>query len=192
MSTPKHTPTRLTISPALLSAACLLSASLCSGMLLAAEDTAHLGKPVTEAQLQGWDLIVMPDGTGLPAGSGTAAQGRALFAQQCAACHGASGEGTPGVPVLVGGSTTASPPLMTVGSYWPYASTLYDYVRRAMPPAAPKSLSDTEVYQVVAFVLQLNGIVDENTVLDRSSLPAIVMPNRDGFIDRSQVQQATP
>ena len=183
MSTPK----RLRMLSTLLSAVFLFP-----GMLLAAEDTAHLGKPITEAQLQGWDLIVMPDGTGLPEGSGTAAQGRAVFAQQCAACHGASGEGTPGVPVLVGGSTTATPPLMTVGSYWPYASTLDDYVRRAMPPAAPKSLSDTEVYQVVAYVLHLNGILEENAVLDRNSLPAIVMPNRDGFIDRSQVQKATP
>ncbi len=157
-------------------------------MSFAAEETAQLGKAVTEAQLQGWDLIVMPDGKGLPAGSGTAAQGKDLYAQQCAACHGQNGEGGAGTPALVGGSTTASPPLMTVGSYWPYASTVYDYIRRAMPPTAPKSLSDTQVYQVVAYILHLNGLIEEDFVLDSASLPQIDMPNHDGFIDRSQVQ----
>ncbi|MCB1665240.1 MAG: cytochrome c [Pseudomonadales bacterium] len=159
---------------------------------LAAENTPHLGQAVSEDQLQGVDLIVMPDGSGLPPGAGTAAQGRALYAQQCAACHGAQGEGTPGVPALAGGSTTATPPLMTVGSYWPYATTVYDYVRRAMPPTAPKSLSDVEVYQVVAYVLHLNGLITEDFELNRNSLPAVVMPNRDGFVDRSQVQKASP
>ncbi len=148
----------------------------------------QLGRPVSETQLQGWDLIVMPDGRGLPAGSGTATQGKAVYDAQCAACHGANGEGGQGVPALAGGSTTGTPPLLTVGSYWPYASTLYDYVRRAMPPTAPKSLSDTEVYQVVAYVLHLGGIIEQDRVLDQNSLPAIAMPNRDGFIDRSQVQ----
>lgn len=158
------------------------------GIGFAAEETPHLGVPVNEAQLQEWDLIVSPDGQGLPAGSGTAVQGQEIYAQQCAACHGAEGQGGGGVPALVGGSITASPVLMTVGSYWPYASTLYDYVRRAMPPTAPKSLSNTQVYQVVAYILHLNSIVDEDFVLDSASLPKIDMPNQNGFIDRSQVQ----
>lgn len=154
----------------------------------AAEGTPGLGTPVTQDQLAEIDLIVLPSGEGLPAGAGTAAQGQAVYEQQCAVCHGAQGEGTQGVPALAGGSLTGTPVLMTAGSYWPFASTLYDYIRRAMPPTAPKSLSDTEVYQVVAYVLNLNGIVARDFVLDAGSLPQVQMPNRDGFIDRSQAQ----
>lgn len=163
----------------------VLSASV---LTFAAEGPVRLGVVVTQAQLEAWDLIIEPDGTGLPAGSGTAAQGQEIYAQQCAACHGMQGEGMPGVPALAGGSPTATPPLMTAGSYWPYATTLYDYIRRAMPPTAPKSLSNTEVYQVVAYVLNLHGIIGAEEVLDSDSLPRVQMPNRDGFVDRSQVQ----
>jgi len=155
---------------------------------LAAEAPANpvaLGSPVTEAQLADWDLIVAPDGHNLPEGSGTATQGQAVYQQQCAACHGATGEGASGSPALVGGSVLTTPPLLTVGSYWPHASTLFDYVRRAMPPTAPKSLSNTEVYQVTAYVLHLHGIIAEDFVLDKNTLPAVQMPNRDGFIDVS-------
>jgi len=155
---------------------------------LAAEAPANpvaLGSPVTEAQLADWDLIVAPDGHNLPEGSGTAAQGQAVYQQQCAACHGAAGEGASGSPALVGGSVSTTPPLLTVGSYWPHASTLFDYVRRAMPPTAPKSLSNTEVYQVTAYVLHLHGVIAEDFVLDKNTLPAVQMPNRDGFIDVS-------
>jgi len=155
---------------------------------LVAQETLHLGKPVSEADLQGWDLIVSPSGEGLPVGHGTAVQGKVVYEQQCAACHGLEGQGGAGVPGLVGGSTTAKPAVLTVGSYWPYTSTLFDYVRRAMPPTAPKSLSDTQVYQVVAYVLHLNGLVSEDFVLDSASLPNIEMPNHAGFIDNSQVQ----
>jgi len=144
-----------------------------------------LGSPVTEAQLAVWDLIVAPDGHNLPEGSGTAAQGHAVYQQKCAACHGAAGEGASGSPALVGGSVSTTPPLLTVGSYWPHASTLFDYVRRAMPPTAPKSLSNTEVYQVTAYVLHLHGVLAEDFVLDKNTLPAVQMPNRDGFIDVS-------
>jgi len=169
----------------------LLAALSLGSMLstaLVAQQTPHLGKPISEAQLQGWDLIVSPDGQGLPSGSGTAAQGKAVYEQQCAACHGLEAQGGAGVPGLVGGSTTATPVLLTVGSYWPYTSTLYDYVRRAMPPTAPKSLSDEQVYQVVAYILHLNGLVDADMVIDSASLPKIEMPNHAGFIDRSAVQ----
>ncbi len=163
-----------------------------SGLLLGsavmAAEGPGLGKPITEAQLQGWDLIVAPDGTGLPEGSGTAAQGQAVYEQKCAACHGMQGEGTAGVPALAGGSLTATPPVMTAGSYWPHASTIFDYVRRAMPPLAPKSLTDTEVYEVTAYVLHLHGIVERDFVLDSTSLPQVQMPNAGNFIDRSQVQ----
>jgi cytochrome c len=163
-----------------------LGVLLSSGLV--AQETPLLGKPISEAELQGWDLIVSTDGEGLPPGNGTAVQGKGVYEQQCAACHGLEGQGGAGVPGLVGGSTTAKPAVLTVGSYWPYTSTLYDYVRRAMPPTAPKSLSDTQVYQVVAYVLYLNGLVDEDIVVDSASLPKIEMPNHAGFIDQSQVQ----
>jgi cytochrome c len=165
-----------------LSLVALLSAGL------VAQESPRLGTPISEAQLQGWDLIVSPGGQELPSGSGKAIQGKVIYEQQCAVCHGSEGQGATGVPDLAGGSTTAEPALLTVGSYWPYTSTLYDYVRRAMPPTAPKSLSDTQVYQVVAYILHLNGLVGEDFVLDRVSLPAIEMPNHAGFIDHSQVQ----
>lgn len=164
----------------------LLGASFSAALV--AQESPRLGTPISEAQLQGWDLIVSPDGEGLPAGSGTASQGKLVYEQQCAACHGLEAQGGAGVPGLAGGSTTSRPALLTVGSYWPYTSTLYDYVRRAMPPMAPKSLSDTQVYQVVAYILHLNGLVGAEVVLDSASLPKIQMPNHAGFIDRSQVQ----
>lgn len=168
----------------------LASVFVCSTItVFAAENAVHLGQPVTEAELQGWDLIVMPDGSGLPAGKGNAVQGRAVFEQQCAACHGVSGQGMAGVPALANeAAAEGDAVLRTVGNYWPYASTLFDYVRRAMPPTAPKSLSTEQVYQVVAYVLLLNGIVADDFELTNINLPTIEMPNHDGFVDRSQVQ----
>ncbi|MEZ5492700.1 MAG: cytochrome c [Gammaproteobacteria bacterium] len=155
----------------------------------AAEATPALGTPISQAQLAEFDLIVSPDGAGLPAGQGTAAQGEAVFQARCRACHGSNGEGLTAATVLVGGSMLSEgPPLRTVGSYWPHATTVFDFIRRAMPADAPKSLSDTEVYQVTAYVLFLNGIVERDLVLDASSLPSIVMPNSDGFIDQSHIQ----
>lgn len=151
--------------------------------------TPALGTPVTQQQLQGFDLIIAPDGAGLPAGSGTAAQGEAVFRTRCSACHGDTGEGRTSATVLVGGSMQSEgPPLRTVGSYWPHATTVFDFIRRAMPADAPKSLSDDEVYQVTAYVLHLNGLLARDAVLDAGSLSDIVMPNRDGFIDQSHIQ----
>ena len=107
----------------------------------------------------------------------------------CAVHNGAEGEGTSGNTVIVGGDMQSEgPPLRTVGSYWPYASTVFDFIRRAMPATAPKSLSDEQVYQVTAYVLFMNDIIDEDTELNAESLPRIIMPNADGFIDRSQVR----
>lgn len=148
-----------------------------------------LGTPISESQLTDFDQIAGPDGSGLPAGSGTALQGQAVFETQCAVCHALGGEGTSAATVLVGGDMhSEGTPLRTVGSYWPYASTLFDYIRRAMPATAPKSLSDVEVYQVTAYVLYLNGIIDQYKVLNSDSLTEIDMPNKDGFIDFSQTQ----
>ncbi|GJM14212.1 MAG: cytochrome c [Pseudohongiella sp.] len=146
-----------------------------------------LGTPVDESQLQGFDLIAPPDGSGYPEGSGTAIQGKAIFEQRCVACHGMNGEGTSALTRLVGGDMQSEErPIRTVGSYWPHASTLFDYVQRAMPADAPKSLSSSEVYQVIAYILNMNGIVEESLVLNKDTLMQVEMPNRDGFIDSSQ------
>lgn len=130
------------------------------------------------------DLTVFPDGRGLPLGKGTAREGRAVFATHCAACHGANGEGSNDFPRLVGGVGTlkTSSPMLTVGSYWPYATTLWDYNRRAMPYTQPGLLSDAEVYAVTAYILEMNGIVKEDDVLDARTLPRVRMPNVDGFV----------
>jgi S-disulfanyl-L-cysteine oxidoreductase SoxD len=145
--------------------------------------THDIGTPLTDSQLAAWNIDVAPDGRGLPAGSGDVATGARVFAAQCAACHGARGEGGLGDPLVGGHGTLASAkPKRTVGSYWPYATTLFDYIRRAMPYNAPESLSADEVYAVSAFLLNQNGIVPANTRLDAASLPRVVMPNRDGFV----------
>ncbi|MCG8414996.1 MAG: cytochrome c [Pseudomonadales bacterium] len=152
------------------------------------QESVGLGTPVTEDQLSEFDLIAGPDGDGFPAGSGTARQGKAVYDARCAACHALTGEGVSGNTIIVGGDMNSEgTPLRTVGSYWPYASTVFDFVRRAMPADAPKSLSNEEVYQVVAYVLYLNGIVGEDEVLNAETLPNIEMPNADGFIDQSHL-----
>jgi cytochrome c len=141
-----------------------------------------LGQTPTPAQIRGWDIDVRADGAGLPAGSGSVAQGRAIYAARCLACHGANGEkGT--APRLAGGQGTLATktPVLTVGSYWPYATTLYDYIHRAMPLDSPQSLTPDEVYAVTAYTLHLNGIVKVDAVLDAQSLAAVRMPNRAGF-----------
>lgn len=142
-----------------------------------------VGRPPTPDEIRALGSAIAPDGAGLPPGSGTVAQGRTLFAAKCARCHGPTGDGDVG-PRLVGGQgTLATPrPLKTVGSFWPYATTLWDYVNRAMPFDRPGLLEPSEVYAAVAFVLNLNGIVGEDVVISASTLPAVRMPNRDGFV----------
>jgi S-disulfanyl-L-cysteine oxidoreductase SoxD len=142
-----------------------------------------VGRPPTPEEIRALGSAIAPDGTGLPEGAGTAAGGRSLFAEHCARCHGPAGEGDVGAR-LVGGQGTlrTAQPLKTVGSFWPYATTLWDYVNRAMPFDRPGSLEPREVYSVVAYVLHLNGIIEENRVIDRTSLPTVRMPNRDGFV----------
>lgn len=143
-----------------------------------------LGTVVTPEQVAGWDIDVRPDGQGLPPGRGGALEGEDIYLQQCAVCHGEFGEGVGRYPVLVGGeaSLATDDPLKTVGSYWPYAPTLFDYIRRTMPFGAAQTLSDDHVYALTAFLLFMNEIVDEDFVADQTSLPAVGMPNRHGFI----------
>ena len=142
-----------------------------------------VGRPPTPEEIRALGSAIAPDGTGLPPGSGTVAQGRTLFAAQCARCHGPTGDGDVG-PRLVGGQgTLATPrPLKTVGSFWPYSTTLWDYVNRAMPFDRPGLLEPSEVYAAVAFVLNLNGIVGDDAVMNARTLPGVRMPNRDGFV----------
>ncbi|WP_369722400.1 c-type cytochrome [Bradyrhizobium sp. LLZ17] len=142
-----------------------------------------IGRPATVAEIAGWNIDVGRDGGNLPEGRGSVSRGREVFAQQCASCHGDKGEGGLGDRLAGGQGTIATPkPIRTVGSYWPYATTLFDYIRRAMPQNAPQSLSNEEVYAVSAYVLNLNGLVAADATLDAKSLAAIKMPNRDGFV----------
>jgi cytochrome c len=142
-----------------------------------------LGTAVSAEEVARWDISIPPSGAGLPKGSGTAREGLQVYEQKCLSCHGAKGVGKP-ADVLAGGvgSLASKTPLRTVGSFWPYATTLFDYVRRAMPIANPLSLGDDEVYAVSAYLLFLNGIVGEDAQMNAQSLPQVKMPNRDGFI----------
>jgi S-disulfanyl-L-cysteine oxidoreductase SoxD len=151
----------------------------------AEENTASLGlgQPATAADIRLWNIDVAPSGEGLPPGRGTVPQGATVYAAKCAKCHGATGTEGP-MDRLVGGqhSLATTSPVKTIGSYWPYATTLYDYIHRAMPFDAPQSLTPDEVYSVTAWLLHQNGIIAENAVIDSSTLPAIQMPNRHGFV----------
>jgi S-disulfanyl-L-cysteine oxidoreductase SoxD len=145
----------------------------------------NLGKPITEAEIAPWDISIMPDGTGLPAGSGTAAQGAKIFAQRCAACHGEAGKGTELGAAMVGGPPHATlDGGKTIKNYWPYATTLFDFIRRAMPYPQPNSLSSDEVYALTAYILSLNQLIGENEAMNAQTLPQVKMPNRDGFLTR--------
>jgi cytochrome c len=140
------------------------------------------GRPATPEEIRSWDIDVSPDGSGLPAGRGTVAQGEEIYATYCAACHGQMGEGGFKDRLAGGQNTLASPePVKTVGSFWPYATTLFDYIRRAMPYTTPGTLSADDTYALTAYILNLNDILAGDAVLDSQSLPKVIMPNRDGF-----------
>lgn len=144
----------------------------------------RLGRPATPAEIAAVDLSIPPDGTGLPPGQGTAKEGEAIFNRQCASCHGARGVGGTNDRLAGGlGTLTTNQPIKTVGSYWPWATTLFDYTRRAMPYGAPTSLKDPEVYALTAYMLHINGIVGEDDVMNAQTLPRVKMPNRDNFIN---------
>jgi cytochrome c len=148
-----------------------------------AQDSPGLGVEISEADLAPWDISIETDGAGLPPGSGDVATGAEIYAAQCLACHGEEGAGQPN-DRLVGGHGTLMDlnQVRTVGSFWPYASTVFDYIRRAMPFNTPQSLTDDEVYAVTAYLLYLNGIIDEDATLNARTLSRVEMPNRDGFV----------
>ena len=142
-----------------------------------------LGRTATDEEIRAWNIDVSPTGEGLPAGQGTVKQGAQVFAVKCAMCHGPTGTEGPKDKLVGGrGTLTTAKPVKTIGSYWPYATTLYDYINRAMPFNAPGSLSPDEVYSVIAWLLFHNGIVKEDAVIDARTLPLVQMPNRNGFI----------
>lgn len=142
-----------------------------------------IGRSATAAEIAGWNIDIGREGSNLPKGSGSVSHGREVFAQQCASCHGDNGEGGLGDRLVGGQGTIATAkPVRTIGSFWPYAPTLFDYIRRAMPQNAPQSLSDEDVYAVSAYVLNLNGLIGADATLDAKSLAAIKMPNRDKFV----------
>jgi len=142
-----------------------------------------VGRAPTADELRAIDIDITPDGKGLPAGSGTAAAGKDVYTRRCETCHGPSGKEGPQEVIAGGRGTLATKtPVKTVGSYWPYATTLWDYIRRAMPFDHPGTLTTEEIYAVSAYVLFLNGIVGEHDVVDQTTLPKIEMPNRNGFV----------
>ncbi len=170
----------MSTSSAFLAALCALFA-LCAAALA---ESPNLGRAATREEVASWDLTVTPDGDGLPPGSGTPKQGAAVYAAKCIACHGEKGAGNP-ADRLVGGQGTIGGdqrPVKTLGSYWPYATTVFTYIRRAMPYYQTKSLTSNELYALTAYLLYQNGIIGEHEVMNAQTLPNVRMPNRDGFV----------
>ena len=170
--------------PARLAAASLLLAV--SGAAGAAAEGLGLGRAATSAEIAAWDIDVRPDGEGLPVGAGTAAEGEEVFAEQCAHCHGDFGEGVDRWPVLAGGQGTLTHdrPVKTIGSYWPYASTVFDYINRAMPFGFAQSLMPDQVYAITAYLLYMNDVItDEEFVVSNENLAEIELPNAGAFVE---------
>ncbi|MBX7198130.1 MAG: cytochrome c [Rhodospirillaceae bacterium] len=159
----------------------LIAAGFCS-RAFGATETPMLGKPISPADLAPWDLSIGPDGAGLPSGKGSAKEGKQVFADKCSYCHGSEGQGQPADRLVGGqGTLTSDAPVKTVGSYWPYATTLFDFVRRAMPLNEPQTLTSDEVYAVSAYILAANGIIKNSEVMNAKTLPKVKMPNRGNF-----------
>lgn len=169
--------TVLRIVPALL----LLAMTYAEAV--AKQEGPNLGEPATTAEIAAWDMNVFPDGKGLPPARGNAVEGRAVYDSHCAACHGPRGAGG-NADELVGGKhgLTDPTPDKTIGAYWPYATTIFDFVRRSMPLDKPGSLSDNQVYALTAYLLYLEGIIGEQAEMNATTLPQVKMPNREGFI----------
>src|SRR4051812_48728905 len=158
------------------------SAIVISGVLLA--QGPKLGKPVSEADVAGWDVNVLPDGTGLPAGGGTPAEGARIYTVKCAGCHGQEGKGGTNSKLVGGDRIKTIDAEKTIANFWPYSTTVFDYIRRTMPWRQPRSLTNDEVYALTAYILSLNKIIGANDTMNVQTLPKVRMPNRDGFIIR--------
>jgi cytochrome c len=149
----------------------------------AGADGPNLGQPISQADLAPWDLTIMPDGAGLPPGSGTPSQGKPLFADNCTLCHGDEGKGGIAEAVVVSNPPPLSGPgsVKSIVNFWPAATTIFDFVRRAMPFTQPRSLTDDQVYALTAYLLYMNKVIGEAETIDAKSLPRVKMPNRDNF-----------
>ena len=163
---------------------CAAAVALVCLASVAVADGPGLGKPMTAAELAAWDINILPDGRGLPPGSGAPAQGARIYAEKCVACHGESGKGGPNSALVGGTPLTSMETVKTIANFWPYATTIFDYVRRAMPWQQPKTLTNDEVYALTAYLLALNKLIGENDAVNAETLPRVRMPNRDGFIVR--------
>ena len=156
------------------------------GTGVALAESPNLGRKLSEADVKQWDIAILPNGTGLPAGQGTPQEGAKVFGEKCAMCHGDQAKGgvAPYYPALVGGAplTSGIETTKTIANYYAYATTVFDYIRRAMPYNAPRSLADNEVYALTAYILSLNKLIGENDAMDAKTLPQVKMPNRDNWI----------
>jgi len=161
-------------------AACVLALAIGAGT--AAAETPRLGKPISQTDLAEWDINVLPDGTNLPPGSGKAADGAKIYAEKCAFCHGDKGQGGTAVRLIGGPPKASLNGGKTIANYWPQATTLFDFIRRAMPFTQPRSLTDQEVYSLVAFLLAQNKLIGEDDEINATTLPKVRMPNRDNFV----------
>jgi cytochrome c len=146
-------------------------------------ESPKLGRPISEADIQAWDITILPNGVGLPAGQGTPQEGAKIYAEKCAMCHGDEGKGGPGGRALVGGAplTDGIETAKTIKNNFAYPTTIFDQIRRAMPFNAPKSLNDNEVYALTAYLLSINKLIGDADVMDAKTLPQVKMPNRDNF-----------
>jgi S-disulfanyl-L-cysteine oxidoreductase SoxD len=164
-------------------AAVALGASVALGAMALAESP-KLGKPITQSDLAEWDINILPDGTNLPPGSGKAADGAKIFAQKCVACHGENGTGGTAVRLIGGPPKATLDGGKTIANYWPYATTVFDFIRRAMPFTQPRSLTDQEVYALTAYLLAANKLIGEGDEMNATTLPKVAMPNRGNFVIR--------
>ena len=151
---------------------------------VASAQSPNLGKPISPAEIAPWDINILPDGTGLPPGSGTPAEGARVYAAKCSVCHGQDGKGGTSTRLVGGEPIKNMESEKTIASFWPYATTLFDYIRRAMPWRQPRSLTNEEVYALTAYILSLNKLIGESETINAQTLPKVRMPNRDGFIVR--------
>jgi len=163
-------------------AAGMAALALSVGAALA--ESPHLGKPITQADLAEWDINILPDGTNLPPGSGKAADGAKIFAEKCVACHGEGGKGGIAARVIGGPPKATLDGGKTIANYWPYATTVFDFIRRSMPFTQPRSLTDQEVYALTAYLLAANKLIGEGDEVNATTLPKVAMPNRGNFVIR--------
>jgi mono/diheme cytochrome c family protein len=159
-------------------------AAVALGVSVALAESPRLGKPITQSDLAEWDINILPDGTNLPPGSGKAADGAKIFAQKCVACHGENGTGGTAVRLIGGPPKATLDGGKTIANYWPYATTVFDFIRRAMPFTQPRSLTDQEVYALTAYLLAANKLIGEGDEMNATTLPKVAMPNRGNFVIR--------